>query len=89
MLIELKDAVRKYGDGETAVYALNHASFQLEEGKICVILGPSGSGKSTLLNMLGGLEDEPGIRHHHCDHHPQRGDLRHGPPDHLDQGREN
>lgn len=56
MLIELKDAVRKYGDGETAVYALNHASFQLEEGKICVILGPSGSGKSTLLNMLGGLD---------------------------------
>ena len=56
MLIELKDAVRKYGDGEAAVYALNHASFQLEEGKICVILGPSGSGKSTLLNMLGGLD---------------------------------
>ena len=56
MLIELKDAVRKYGDGETAVYALNHASFQLDEGKICVILGPSGSGKSTLLNMLGGLD---------------------------------
>lgn len=58
MLIELKDAVRKYGDSEAAVYALNHASFQLEEGKICVILDPSGSGKSTLLNMLGGLEDE-------------------------------
>ena len=56
MLIELKDAVRKYGDGEAAVYALNHAIFQLEEGKICVILGPSGSGKSTLLNMLGGLD---------------------------------
>ena len=56
MLIELKDAVRKYGDGEAAVYALDHASFQLEEGKICVILGPSGSGKSTLLNMLGGLD---------------------------------
>lgn len=56
MLIELKDAVRKYGDGEAAVYALNHASFQLEGGKICVILGPSGSGKSTLLNMLGGLD---------------------------------
>lgn len=56
MLISLKDAVKKYGDGETAVYALDHASVDLEEGKICVILGPSGSGKSTLLNMLGGLD---------------------------------
>lgn len=56
MFIELKDAVKKYGDGETTVYALDHASLELEEGKICVILGPSGSGKSTLLNMLGGLD---------------------------------
>lgn len=56
MFINLKNAVKKYGDGETAVYALDHASMELEEGKICVILGPSGSGKSTLLNMLGGLD---------------------------------
>ena len=56
MLIELKDAVKQYGSSDTAVYALNHASFQLDAGKICVILGPSGSGKSTMLNMLGGLD---------------------------------
>ncbi len=56
MLIELKDAVKQYGSGDTAVYALDHASFQLDQGKICVILGPSGSGKSTMLNMLGGLD---------------------------------
>ncbi len=54
--IELKRAVKQYGQGETAVYALDNASFELEKGKICVILGPSGSGKSTLLNMLGGLD---------------------------------
>ncbi len=56
MYIEMKDAVKKYGTGEASVYALDHASFKLEQGKICVILGPSGSGKSTLLNMLGGLD---------------------------------
>jgi putative ABC transport system ATP-binding protein len=56
MFINLKDAVKKYGAGETEVYALDHANLELEEGKICVILGPSGSGKSTLLNMLGGLD---------------------------------
>ncbi len=56
MLIELKDAVKQYGSGDTTVYAMDHASFQLDAGKICVILGPSGSGKSTMLNMLGGLD---------------------------------
>ena len=48
MFIRIKDAVKKYGDGEAMVYALDHAELELEEGKICVILGPSGSGKSTL-----------------------------------------
>ena len=56
MFISLKKAVKKYGDGEAAVYALDHASLEIEKEKICVILGPSGSGKSTLLNMLGGLD---------------------------------
>lgn len=56
MFISLKNAVKKYGDGESTVYALDHASLEIEERKICVILGPSGSGKSTLLNMLGGLD---------------------------------
>ena len=56
MFIELKNAVKRYGKGETEVYALDHAKLSLEQGKICVILGPSGSGKSTLLNMLGGLD---------------------------------
>ena len=56
MLITLKDAVKKYGSGETEVHALDHATVEIDEGTICVILGPSGSGKSTLLNMLGGLD---------------------------------
>ena len=56
MFICLKDAVKKYGEGEAAVYALDHADLVIGKGKICVILGPSGSGKSTMLNMLGGLD---------------------------------
>jgi putative ABC transport system ATP-binding protein len=56
MFIKLTDAVKKYGAGETEVYALDHVDLELEQGRICVILGPSGSGKSTLLNMLGGLD---------------------------------
>ena len=56
MSIIVKDAVKKYGQGESEIYALNHAELEIEDGEICVILGPSGSGKSTLLNMLGGLD---------------------------------
>lgn len=56
MYITLKNAVKKYGEGESLVYALNQANADIEKGEICVILGPSGSGKSTLLNMLGGLD---------------------------------
>lgn len=56
MFITLKNAVKKYGEGESLVYALDHANLEINQGEICVILGPSGSGKSTLLNMLGGLD---------------------------------
>ncbi len=56
MFIEGKDLVKKYGKGETAVFALDHADFSMDKGEISVILGPSGSGKSTLLNILGGLD---------------------------------
>ena len=56
MYLQMKDVVKKYGEGENMIYALDHASLELEQGEICVILGPSGSGKSTLLNMLGGLD---------------------------------
>ncbi|MDD6327566.1 MAG: ABC transporter ATP-binding protein [Lachnospiraceae bacterium] len=54
--IMVKDAVKKYGEGESLVYALDRANLQIAEGEVCVVLGPSGSGKSTLLNMLGGLD---------------------------------
>ena len=56
MFIDIKNARKHYGDGETLVNALDGVSLSLGEGKIYVILGPSGSGKSTLLNMIGGRD---------------------------------
>lgn len=56
MYIEVRDAKKVYGEGQTALYALDGVDLEIEEGEICVILGPSGSGKSTLLNMLGGID---------------------------------
>ena len=56
MLIEIKNARKEYGEGESLVKALDGVNLSLEEGKVYVVLGPSGSGKSTLLNMIGGLD---------------------------------
>lgn len=57
MMIELKNAVKKYGTTkENTVYAMDHIDLSVEQGELCVILGPSGSGKSTLLNMVGGID---------------------------------
>lgn len=39
--------------GETR--ALNHISFQINQGEFVAIIGPSGCGKSTLLSMIAGL----------------------------------
>ncbi|MBQ9233131.1 MAG: ABC transporter ATP-binding protein [Lachnospiraceae bacterium] len=56
MYIEIKDAVKKYGEGENEIFAMDGVNLDISEHEICVILGPSGSGKSTLLNMLGGID---------------------------------
>ena len=41
-------------DGKHTV--LNNVSYQLEQGKICAIVGESGCGKTTLLRLISGLE---------------------------------
>jgi putative ABC transport system ATP-binding protein len=42
--------------GEMTIEALKNATFNVEKGEICVIVGPSGAGKTTLLNILGGMD---------------------------------
>ena len=54
-IVEFKDVVRTYGEGEALQYAVNHVNFTIEVGEFVVILGQSGAGKSTVLNMLGGM----------------------------------
>ena len=52
--IELKNIVKKYGDGFPAV---NDVSLDIKDGEFMILVGPSGCGKSTLLRMIVGLED--------------------------------
>lgn len=56
MYIKITDISKSYGTKENRNQVLSRVSMELEEGKICVILGASGSGKSTLLHLIGALE---------------------------------
>lgn len=51
---------RVFGEGETAVHALDGVSIEAHAGQLTVVTGPSGSGKTTLLNLLGGLDRPTG-----------------------------
>ena len=55
--IEMKNIVKKYGDGFPAV---NDISIDVADGEFMILVGPSGCGKSTLLRMIVGLEDITG-----------------------------
>lgn len=54
--VEFENVSKIYKTGEVEISALHGASFTVEQGEICVIVGASGAGKTTLLNILGGMD---------------------------------
>ena len=54
--IEIKNVKKTYHMGEVEINALSGASFEIEKGELCIVIGPSGAGKTTLLNILGGMD---------------------------------
>jgi putative ABC transport system ATP-binding protein len=54
--VEARELVKRYGEGQIGVRALDGIDFTVEAGELVAIMGPSGSGKSTLLHIIGALE---------------------------------
>jgi putative ABC transport system ATP-binding protein len=57
VVIDVRNAVKQYGIGDSSIFALNGVSLKIELGEYVAIMGPSGSGKSTLMNIMGALDN--------------------------------
>jgi putative ABC transport system ATP-binding protein len=53
--LEVSDLTKIYGEGHTAVTAVERADLALDDNEFLALLGPSGSGKTTLISMIGAL----------------------------------
>ena len=56
-MIQLSEAKKIYGKGESAVHALSGITLTIQKGEFVAITGKSGCGKTTLLNIIGLLDN--------------------------------
>ena len=56
LIVSAADVSRVYGEGETAVRALDGVTVDFPQARFTAIMGASGSGKSTLMHILAGLD---------------------------------
>ncbi|WP_160675501.1 ABC transporter ATP-binding protein [Clostridium sp. C8-1-8] len=55
-MLEVKDIVKRYVNGDIDFTALKGINLKIEKGEFTSIMGPSGSGKSTMMNIIGCLD---------------------------------
>jgi putative ABC transport system ATP-binding protein len=55
-VVTAHEVTRRYGEGDTAVDALQGVSLEVAPQQLTAIMGPSGSGKSTLMHILAALD---------------------------------
>jgi ABC-2 type transport system ATP-binding protein len=53
--VSVRNLVKRYGRGDSAVTALDGVSFDVERGSVVGLLGPNGAGKTTALKSALGL----------------------------------
>ncbi|WCN36521.1 methionine ABC transporter ATP-binding protein [Aneurinibacillus uraniidurans] len=55
-MISIRNVVKTYGSGDTAVHAIKNATIEIEKGEIFGVIGFSGAGKSSLIRCVNLLE---------------------------------
>ena len=55
-VIQLQAVSKIYGEGDTAVHAVDGVDLVVQRGDYVAVMGASGSGKSTLMNIIGCLD---------------------------------
>ena len=53
--ISVRDVSKSLGEGPASKRVIEHCSFEVEAGKLTVMIGPSGCGKSTFIRLLAGF----------------------------------
>lgn len=54
--VKIEHVVKRFGEGDRAVYALADVSLDIRDNEFFTLLGPSGCGKTTLLRCIAGFE---------------------------------
>ena len=56
MILEVKDLIKTYVQGNSVIRAVDRCNLMVNEGEFITITGSSGCGKTTLLGLLGGID---------------------------------
>ena len=57
--VSINHVSKTYGDGHSALLALDDISLDVGEGEFVCTVGASGCGKTTLLNLIAGIYQVP------------------------------